>query len=106
MSISVFSLKFLDFFSRISLDTLMVQQSRAIPWEERIPKVFFRGRDSNQARLDLVRKYWNQTDRFNVSLTSFFFFEYKEELYGPKTPRISQLEFFKVSESGMMSTMI
>lgn len=74
----------------------MVQQSRGIPWEQRIPKAFFRGRDSNRARLDLVQKYWNQTDRFNVSLTSFFFFEYDENLYGPKAPRVSQLEFFKV----------
>ncbi len=84
---------------RISLDTLMVQQSRAIPWNERLPKIFFRGRDSNRVRLDLVRKYWNETDRFNVSLTSFFFFKYDEDLYGPKGTRVSQLEFFKVNGS-------
>ena len=76
----------------------MVQQTRAIPWNERIPKAFFRGRDSNRVRLDLVQKYWNETDRFNVSLTAFFFFDYDEKLYGPKAPRISQLEFFKVKE--------
>ena len=80
----------------MSLDLLMIQQTHAIPWEERIPKAFFRGRDSNKARLELVKKYRNQTDLFNVSLTAFFFHEYKEEIYGPKNTRVSMLEFFKV----------
>ena len=66
------------------------------PWEDKIPKAFFRGRDSRQERLDLVRLYRNMTELFDVGLTNFFFFEYNPELYGPKHKAISFFEFFKV----------
>ena len=75
---------------------VMLQEAFAVPWEERIPKAFFRGRDSNKVRLELVKKYRKQTDLFNVTMTQFFFFPYDKELYGEKVNRISFLEFFKV----------
>jgi hypothetical protein len=80
---------------RVSLDMIMIQESYGIPWDERISKGFFRGRDSNAGRLDLVRDHRTNTDLFNVSLTHFFFHQYDEELYGPKTQRISLTDFFK-----------
>ena len=81
---------------RVSLDITMVQESRNIPWEERVPKGYFRGRDSNKARLELVKKYWNNTELFDVGLVAYFFHDHDEELYGPKATRVGLPEFFKV----------
>ena len=85
-------------FPRVELDMLWLQQGLSLPWSERIPKVFFRGRDSNKVRLDFVSKYRKKTDLFNVTLTQFFFHPHDEELYGKMVNRISFIEFFKVSE--------
>ena len=84
---------------RVSLTTLSVQRTRGDPWEEREPRAFFRGRDSNRERLDLVRLHRNNTQLFNVALTNWFFFkdEYSEEVYGPKEKNVGFHEFFKVS---------
>ena len=82
----------------MSLTTLSVQKTRGNPWEERESRAFFRGRDSNRERLDLVRLHRNQTDLFDVALTNWFFFnkEYSEEVYGPKAQHVSFHDFFKV----------
>ena len=80
----------------MQLDMLSTLGNAGPPWEEKIPKAFFRGRDSRQERLDLVRLYRNMTELFDVGLTNFFFFEYNEELYGPKHKAISFFDFFKV----------
>ena len=95
----------IDFLYRVTLDMIMLQDGRKIPWEERIPKGFFRGRDSNRARLDLVREHREHTDLFNVSLTQFFFHEYSQELYGDKVNRVPFLEFFKVRHDNYIQYM-
>lgn len=84
---------------RVSLDILSTQKPKSIPWAEREPKAFFRGRDSNKARLDLVRLYRNWTDLFDVAITAFFFFKHDEDLYGPKLDRVGFYDFFKVREN-------
>lgn len=66
------------------------------PWENRIPQLFWRGRDSNKLRLNLIDISRNFPDLFNVSLTNFFFFKNEEEIYGPKTDHISFYKFFDV----------
>lgn len=79
------------------LDILSVQGNVKYPWEERIEKAFWRGRDSNQHRLDLVDISRKHPDLFNVSLTNFFFFRDKQEQYGPKSEHVSFFSFFDVS---------
>lgn len=81
---------------RVSLTTLSTQKTRGDPWEERIPKAFFRGRDSNRERLDLVRLHRNDTELFDVGITNWFFFPHEEEVYGPKLKHVSFHDFFKV----------
>ena len=82
---------------RVSLTIMWTQQGRAIPWAERAPKAFFRGRDSNQARLDLVQRHHRDTENYDVGLTNYFFFPHKEELYGPVASYVGMSSFFKVS---------
>ena len=88
--------------SRVSLTTLSVQKTRGEAWETREPRAFFRGRDSNRERLDLVRLHRNETELFDVALTNWFFFtkEYSEEVYGPKAKHVSFHDFFKVMRMG------
>ena len=76
---------------------MSVQGHTGPRWEDKIPKAFFRGRDSRQERLDLVKNHRNNTDMFDVGLTNFFFFDYDEQLYGPKHKAISFFDFFKVN---------
>ncbi|XP_023310341.1 KDEL motif-containing protein 1-like isoform X2 [Anoplophora glabripennis] len=84
----------LENMGRVMLDILSVQGNTEGPWESRIPKLFWRGRDSNRHRLDLIdisRKY---PDLFNVSLTNFFFYRDEEHIYGPKSDYVSFFRFF------------
>lgn len=81
------------------LDMISVQGNVKYSWEQRTPKVFWRGRDSNRERLHLIdisRKY---PDLFNVSLTNFFFFRSEEDEYGPKAEHVSFFSFADVSYS-------
>ncbi len=87
------------FICRVSLDMMTVQSNTETPWEEKIPKLFWRGRDSRQERLDLIQLGRKNPDLFNVSLTNFFFFRDKENVYGPKEAHISFFKFFDVSSS-------
>lgn len=66
-------------------------------WENKIPQIFWRGRDSNRRRLELVEISRKYPDLFNVSLTNFFFYRSEEEKYGPKTEHVSFFKFFDVS---------
>ena len=58
--------------------------------------MFFRGRDSNKARLELVKQHRRNTELFDVGITNWFFFPYDEEVYGPKMKSVSFHDFFKV----------
>ena len=81
---------------RVVLTTLTAQRTRGIPWDQRESRALFRGRDSNQARLDLVKLHRKNTELFDVGITAWFFFKHEEEVYGPKAERISFHDFFKV----------
>ncbi|XP_064393653.1 protein O-glucosyltransferase 2-like isoform X2 [Halichondria panicea] len=81
---------------RVSLSILTAQRSLGHPrWEDRDPRVFFRGRDSNQARLDLIRDHHGNSELFDVGITAWFFFQYDENVYGPKAERVGFHDFFK-----------
>ncbi|KAK1133906.1 hypothetical protein K0M31_011692 [Melipona bicolor] len=85
----------LEGMSRVMLDMLSVQGNTDTLWEEKIEKIFWRGRDSRRERLDLIdisRKY---PDLFNVSITNFFFFNDEIDKYGPAQSYVSFFKFFK-----------
>ncbi|CAG7669073.1 unnamed protein product [Allacma fusca] len=84
----------LEGMGRVSLDMMTVQSNSEVPWDDKIDKVFWRGRDSRQERLDLILLSRKYPDLFNVSLTNFFFFRDQMDLYGPKAQHISFFKFF------------
>lgn len=85
----------LEMMGRVMLDVLSVQGNSPIPWDSKVDKGFWRGRDSRMERLDLVDLSRKHPDLINASLTNFFFFRDKEKLYGPKTDHISFFDFFE-----------
>ncbi|XP_046385812.1 protein O-glucosyltransferase 2-like [Ischnura elegans] len=84
----------LECMGRVTLDMLSIQGNVELPWEERIEKGFWRGRDSRMERLNLVAMSRKRPDLLNASLTNFFFFRDQEEVYGPKEPHVSFFKFF------------
>lgn len=78
------------------LDMLSVQGNTDTPWDEKIEKVFWRGRDSCRERLDLIDISRRYPDLFNASITNFFFFEKEMEKYGPGQSHVSFFSFFQV----------
>lgn len=85
----------LQAMNRVTLDMLSVQESR-LPWDEKSPKAFWRGRDARRERLQLIDISRKHPDLFNVSMTNFFFFRDEIENYGPKVPHMSFFSFFDV----------
>lgn len=75
---------------------MTVQTSTEVQWNEKIPKLFWRGRDSRKERLDLIELSRKHPELINASLTNFFFFRDKESIYGPKSPHVSFFSFFDV----------
>lgn len=88
------------------MNTLSVQGNVEGDWHSRVPKLFWRGRDSNKHRLDLIKIARQHPDLFNVSLTNFFFYKNEEDIYGPKTEHVSFYSFFNVGIAGMMMKFI
>lgn len=84
----------LNAMDRVSLDILTVQKVKW-KWDQKIPKAFWRGRDSRRERLNIVGLAQKYPDLFNASITNFFFFTNEENIYGPRQPHISFLEFFE-----------
>ncbi|XP_969039.1 protein O-glucosyltransferase 2 [Tribolium castaneum] len=84
----------LENMGRVMLDMLSVQGNVKESWENRTGQAFWRGRDSNQHRLDLIDIARKHPDLFNVSLTNFFFFRDKQDVYGPKSEHVSFFSFF------------
>ncbi|KAF7997596.1 hypothetical protein HCN44_006167 [Aphidius gifuensis] len=80
---------------RVMLDMLSVQGNTKVPWEKKINKVFWRGRDSRRERLDLIDIARKNPDLFNVSITNFFFFRDEIDKYGPGERHVSFFDFFK-----------
>lgn len=79
---------------RVSLDVLTTQKIKW-NWNDKIAKAFWRGRDSRRERLNLVGLSQKHPDLFNASITNFFFFTDLENIYGPRQPHISLLDFFE-----------
>jgi hypothetical protein len=77
-----------------------VQSKTGPKWSEKIDKLFWRGRDSRQERLDLILIGKNNSDLIDAGLTNMFFFtdEKSKEKYGPLADRTSFYDFFKVNK--------
>ncbi|XP_044752977.1 protein O-glucosyltransferase 2-like [Coccinella septempunctata] len=84
----------LENMGRVMLDMLSVQGNTKGTWDKREPKAFWRGRDSSRERLKLIEISRNHPNLFNCSLTNFFFFKDKENVYGPKSDHVSFYKFF------------
>ncbi|KAG8197109.1 hypothetical protein JTE90_004369 [Oedothorax gibbosus] len=85
----------LEMMGRVMVDMLSVMGNSGPSWEEKIQMSFWRGRDSRQERLDLVKLGREYPHLINASLTNFFFFKNAEVEYGPKSDYISFFDFFK-----------
>ncbi|CAH1129375.1 unnamed protein product [Ceutorhynchus assimilis] len=84
----------LENMGRVMLDMLSVQGNVEALWDKREAKLFWRGRDSNRHRLNLISLSREFPELFNVSLTNFFFYRDEEDVYGPKTDHVSFFRFF------------
>lgn len=91
-----FTLPLHNYIPRVSLTILSAQETQHIPWADKDPRVFFRGRDSNKVRLELVKRHRTNTAMFDVGIVAWFFFEHDEATYGPVAKRVGFNEFFKV----------
>ncbi|XP_059473054.1 protein O-glucosyltransferase 2-like [Neocloeon triangulifer] len=85
----------LECMGRVTIDMLSVQGNTPMPWEQRKPVAFWRGRDSSRERLDLIKIAREHHDLINASLTNFFFFRDLEDIYGPKVKHVSFFDFFE-----------
>lgn len=92
----------LENMGRVILDMLSVQHV-TIPWNDKINRAFWRGRDARRERLQLIDISRDYPELFNVSLTNFFFFRDEESKYGPKVAHISFMDFFEVSSYTFLS---
>ncbi|XP_015600505.1 KDEL motif-containing protein 1 [Cephus cinctus] len=85
----------LENMGRVMLDMLSVQGSTNIPWQNKKEKLFWRGRDSQRERLDLIDIAREHPDLFNASITNFFFFKDEIDKYGPRQNHVSFFTFFE-----------
>lgn len=85
----------LEMMGRVMVDILSIMGNSGPSWEEKNRMAFWRGRDSRQERLDLVKLGREHPELINASLTNFFFFRKEEAEYGPKSEYISFFDFFK-----------
>ncbi|GMS98476.1 hypothetical protein PENTCL1PPCAC_20651, partial [Pristionchus entomophagus] len=67
--------------------------SHPIPWSEKKDTAIFRGRDSNQLRLDLARLSLDAPDLLDAGITRYFFFD--KEKYPKTKPSVAMADFFK-----------
>ena len=81
---------------RVSLDMMSVQANTGPRWENKSSLAFWRGRDSRQERLDLVRMSRRHPDIIDARLTRMFFFKHTPDL-GETVDPVSFFDFFKVN---------
>lgn len=65
-------------------------------WDNKTEQAFFRGRDSREERLQLVRMSTKYPDLLDAGITGYFFFREMEKQLG-KAPLVGFFDFFKVS---------
>lgn len=59
---------------RITTDILSTFGKQTLTFTQKENKLFWRGRDSHRARLNLIKLAQKDPSKFNVSITNFFFF--------------------------------
>uniref|UniRef100_A0A8C6UZK6 Protein O-glucosyltransferase 2 n=1 Tax=Neogobius melanostomus TaxID=47308 RepID=A0A8C6UZK6_9GOBI len=79
----------------VSLDMMSVQANTGPPWHQKNFSAFWRGRDSRQERLELVKLSRAHPQMLDAAFTNFFFFKHDESLYGPLVKHVSFFDFFK-----------
>lgn len=82
--------------NRVSLDIMSVQANTGPRWAKKNATAFWRGRDSRQERLELVKLSRAHPHMIDAAFTNFFFFKHDESLYGPLVKHVSFFDFFKV----------
>ncbi len=75
-----------------------IQSHRSPRFGEKLSRAFWRGRDSNLARLDLVLMSKQEPSLLDAALTNVFFFQEPEQMkkYGPVVNHVNFYDFFKV----------
>ncbi len=83
---------------RQTLDVFSIQSNKSPKFAEKISKAFWRGRDSNRARLDLVLISKRNPDLVDAALTNVFFFDKREKMekYLPIVNHTNFYDFFQV----------
>ncbi|KAE9552422.1 hypothetical protein FO519_004363 [Halicephalobus sp. NKZ332] len=71
---------------QVTLDIQNVQAEKNIPFEKKINKAVFRGRDSNRVRIEVAKLAKDRPDLVDGGITKYFFFE-------QDPPPVKQLEF-------------
>ncbi|CAF0767144.1 unnamed protein product [Rotaria sordida] len=84
----------LQMLSRTTLDIFALRTTHHLPWPKKIPKGFFRGRDSCQERLNLVRLSKKYPDLIDANLTRMFFFRDQKSEFEPFAEYIPMTKFF------------
>jgi hypothetical protein len=84
----------LETMGRVTLDIMSVQANTGPKWPNKTSMAFWRGRDSRQERLDLVKLSRKHPDIIDAKLTRMFFFKHSEDL-GEMVDHISFFDFFK-----------
>ena len=79
----------------MTLDLLAVQNNTGPKWKEKSNLAFWRGRDSRQERLDLVKMSEKHKDIIDAKLTAMFFFKNQKKDF-EIAQRVGFYEFFKV----------